>query len=103
MALDPEVLNHKVENPERISTGVYMSHNRNTAIVVKVDKARGAVHYLSYSTGTLRLLEAPMFAFARDFAIGLPNYPVRRAVRSYNQFAPCEDLAKKIIRSILGE
>lgn len=103
MALEPDVLNLKTPTADsRVSTGAYLNGSRNSAVVVRINRDTGAVHFVTFQTGTLRLEVLPVFAFVREWPTKLPNYPIKRALRNMDSHAPYEALAKKLVRQILA-
>lgn len=101
MAIDPALLNEKVEHGGNIRTGAYLSPSRNTAVVVR--SKDGRVSFLTYMSGTVELREVFAFSFARDYPIFLPNYPAKRALRSFRAAGlPIHPLADKVFRAVLG-
>jgi len=102
MAIDAALLNEKVEHGGTIHTGVYLSPNRNTAVVVR--SKEGKVAFLTFLSGTIELRETFAFSFARDYPLALPNYPAKRALRAYRKAGlPVHPLAEKVFRAVLGQ
>lgn len=61
--------------------GVYLNHNRNTAIAFK--HSENGLWYLTMVTGCITLEHVGEEKFRRDFDIPLLTYPFRRAVKMY--------------------
>lgn len=101
MAIDSAVLNEKVEHGGTIHTGVYLTPNRNTAVVVR--SKDGKIAFLTFESGMVELREAFAFSFARDYPISMPNYPAKRALTKYRKLGlPVHPLAEKVFRAVLG-
>lgn len=75
----PQVEDHVVAP---IPLGVYVDHERHTAIVLKNDD-HGGVFYLTMSSGKITLEHVGRERFKDSFKLHLAAYPMRRAVRSY--------------------
>jgi len=105
MPIPAETLNSQLIARE-VHTGVYQTHKREIAIVVKVSK-EGKVHYLALDNKCRIVLEATDRAtFLRDHPLELYHYPTRRAVRKFAQWVrkdhlPITDDARKVINAIL--
>lgn len=101
MAIDPEVLNHKVRDSGTIRPGVFLSDMRNVAVVVRVKE--GKVTFLTWHTGTVRIEVEFTYTFARNWPLSLPNYPVRRALKRFARGGlPLDPGAAAVIRTVLG-
>lgn len=105
MPIPRETLNGQLRAYD-VHTGVYQSHARRTAIVVKVGR-EGQVYYVTL-TENFKILLVQSFRekFLADFPIELYHYPVLRAVRSYaravrTDHAYISDEARKVLNAIL--
>lgn len=101
MAIDSAVLNEKVEHGGTIHTGVYMSVNRNCAVVVKAKD--GKIAYIVQDNSMVELRQAFAFTFAREYPLHMPNYPAKRALRAMRKPGfPVHPMAEKVFRAVLG-
>ena len=64
-----------------VPVGVYVNHNRSTAIVVRC--LNGVVWFLNMVSGKIALDCVSVDRFKHNFTQFLPDYPVLRAVRKY--------------------
>lgn len=106
MAISNETLNGQLVAYE-VHTGVFQSHARRVAIVVKVAKD-GKVFYLHLTPDCKVVLEQSFREkFLADYPVELYHYPVARAIRKYvtyvrkDHFA-VSDEARKVINAILS-
>jgi len=104
MPIPAETLNSQLIARE-VHTGVYQTHKREIAVVVRVKE--GKVHYLALDAKCRIVLEATDAAsFLRDHPLELYHYPIRRAVRKFARWVrvdhlPVTDEARKVINAIL--
>lgn len=106
MPIPAETLNALLVTQD-IHTGVFLSHARRVAIVVKIDK-EGRVFFL-HLTGDCKVVLEQSFRekFKADFPVELYHYPVARALRKYvsyvrkDKFEVADD-ARKVINAILA-
>ena len=84
----------------RLPLGVYFNHNRNSAIAVKHSET--GVWFLSFVSGSIECSHCSDERFSRDWPVHHPTYPVRRALRLYqdSHFQRDERVAK-ILRTLL--
>lgn len=85
-----------------IVRGVYLNHNRNSAVVLQV-KEDGTVIYLTFKDGPIEAHKTSDISFARQWPIFLHDYPLSKAIRSYaSSGLKASDAAVDILRKLLN-
>lgn len=80
--------------------GAYLSVHRESALVVQ--SRLNCVWFLGMHTGKIEVHTAGPERFARNYPIRLPDYPLRRAVRVYNNSEfDRDDLTQKVMDRLL--
>lgn len=78
-----EAPQHPATTEEGLGLGIYMTHNRNTAIVANVGQR--LVHFVTMMNGSIELLHWSKDRFVHEFNYRLEGYPLRRAARVYTK------------------
>lgn len=101
-----------------LKSGVYLDHNRRSAIAVRTNGDTGPVVYLTMNPAKLAIVEGrPVYEttaeqvtlvtasakdFARQFCVYLPDYPVLRACKTYwRSGLRIEPEAKKVLAIVI--
>lgn len=88
------------EQQQHLPLGVYTSEHRNTAIAIK--RTERGLWYLTMEPGFIDCLHSSEEKFKHDFPFPLATYPVRRAVRLYeNSHIRRDERVQKILHRLL--
>lgn len=84
---------------ERLPLGVYVNHQRETAVAFK--RAPDGVWFLRLHSGRVELLHYGDTRFFSEYSTPLTNYPILRAVRKYNDSPFLRDARTQKVMTIL--
>jgi hypothetical protein len=104
-SIDRELLNNQLVAIAPVHTGVYLSHQRRSAVVVRVKQ--GHVHYLTFLDCQVQVHESFTEKFLRDYPLELYRYPALRALRQFVRYVrlgfKITPEAKVLLRAILAK
>lgn len=86
--------------PPSLPLGVYTSEHRFTAIAIK--RTDRGLWYLTMEPGYIDCLHVSEEKFKKDFPYALTDYPIRRAVRLYDEsFFRRDEKTQKVLQRLL--
>jgi hypothetical protein len=83
-----------------VPVGVYLNHNRHSAVMVRQD--HNGVWFLTMMDGTIEVRHLSVERFLHEFSVFLEFYPVNRALRIYRDSTfERDDRVPQIIKTML--
>lgn len=91
-----------VPEVKRVSLGVYLSRQRDTAIVFK--QASDGVWFMTMSSGKITTQHMSDERFLEAYPLTLEGYPLRKAVRTYrNSLLRADEKSEQVMKILLRE
>lgn len=103
MSIDRELINNQLVATSPVHTGVYISVERRTCVVVRVKD--GKINYMTFEDSLVQLHESFPDKFLRDYPLELYRYPAMRALRKFARYIhdgfKATPEARTVLRAIL--